>query len=297
MAKGQEHNPEFKEDRVLAVLSPDNVLKLPFFKEQLARVFPGVDLVGPKDLDHLHGVVHRSRHTHRLVLVVGGDGTLHQVLQRFDITTQVLGVLPAGTGNDFARVVGYRGGLKERVGKLAKLRPRPTDFGVLNGRRFINSGGFGIDSHVLNTMRQGKGFIARNYNAAFVKTLFSLKPMAGVVTRGGGEVSDRFFWVLAMNTPCIGGGTRIAPRAVLDDGHLDLLLVKETSRLNLLRFFPAALKGRHLDLPVVDYTKVTEATVRLEQPLDYFAVDGELVFCGKREVTLKAGAGQLMFLR
>jgi len=289
-------NPEFRDDRVLALLSPANVLKLPLFKERLPEVFPGVDVIAPRGVEHMHEIVERSKSTHRLVLAVGGDGTLHQALRRLCLANQVLGVLPSGTGNDVARVLGFPKNIKDRIRRLAAMRALPTDFGTLNRRRFINSGGFGIDSHVLNTMRQGKGFIARNYNAAFINTLFRLPGFKGRVRFDGGDCADSFFWILAMNTPNIGGGTLIAPRAELDDGKLDLLLVRETSRLDLLKFFPAALRGAHLKLPPVVFAQVAEANVTLEEPVEYIALDGELVYCGKREIEIKAQQG-LRFLR
>ena len=295
-AKQQQH-PELADERVLAILSPANLINLEFFRQHLGRVFPRLDIICPREREHLQQVVENAAPTHRLVLAVGGDGTLHQVLQRLDTGAQALGVLPAGTGNDVARSIDFPRRLAARIGRLADLQLQPTDFGTVNGRRFINSAGFGIDSEVLRVMRQGRGMVAQNYNLAFITTLLRLGAVQADVTCDGEQLDGRFFWMLGMNTPYIGGGTRIAPRALLDDGFIDMVLVRETGRFNLLRFLPAAVRGSHLNLDPVVYRQARRMTIRTEQPVDYVAIDGELEFCGKRTVTIEARPRELMFLR
>ncbi|MBN2080568.1 YegS/Rv2252/BmrU family lipid kinase [bacterium] len=282
---------------MLALLSPSNLEHLPLLKKRLPEVYPHIDIISPKDLDDLGRIVRGSARRHRLVLVVGGDGTLNQVLNHLDVDKQVLGILPAGTGNDFARVLKFPRRLADRIGHLAQLAPRPLDYGLINKRRFINSGGFGIDSRTLLTRQQSKGFVARNYNVAFLVSLFKLRSYSVKVDCDGERLDGEYFWVLAMNTPYIGGGTQIAPRAQINDGRLDLLLVKRTSRLNLARFLPATIKGRHLDLPLAVYRQAREVRVTLDQPLDYLALDGELALCGERELQIRAAGERLLFLR
>jgi diacylglycerol kinase (ATP) len=285
------------DDRVLVILAPASLDKLPYLKQHLAGVFPRVDVVSPADLDDLHRIVGRSASTHRLVLAAGGDGTLHQVLQRLDTAAQVLGVLPIGTGNDFARVLDFPARLGDRIKHLAGLTPAPLDFGTANGRRYINSGGFGIDSQTLATRQRSRGLVGRNYNAAFVATLFRLKSYRVEIDCDGEHLDGRYLWVLAMNSPYIGGGTLIAPRASVADGKLDVLLVKHTSKLNLLRYLPAAIKGRHLDSGLTVYRQAERVEVRLAEPLDYLALDGELQLCGESALRLEVCAGRLLFLQ
>jgi len=285
------------DDRVLALLSPSSLEHLPLLKKRLPEVYPRVDIISPKDLDDLARIVRTTQKRYRLVLVVGGDGTLNQVLNHLDVDNQVLGILPAGTGNDFARVLGFPRRLTDRIDYLAQLAPRPLDFCTVNKRRFINSGGFGIDSRTLLTRQQSKGFIARNYNAAFLVSLFRLNSYAVQVDCDGERLDGEYFWVLAMNAPYIGGGTMIAPKAEINDGRLDLLLVKRTSKWNLARFLPATIKGRHLDLPLAVYRQAREVRVMLAEPLSYLALDGELALCGERELTFRADGARLKFLR
>jgi YegS/Rv2252/BmrU family lipid kinase len=284
------------DDRVLVILAPASLDKLPFLKQHLAKVFPRVDVISPADLDDLQRIVGRSAATHRLVLAAGGDGTLHQVLQRLDTGAQVLGVLPIGTGNDFARSFDFPAGLAERIKRLGEFGVRQIDFATANGRRYINSGGFGIDSQTLKTRQRSRGFIARNYNAAFLVTLLRLQYYQAEVNCDGERLDGEYCWILAMNSPYIGGGTKIAPRSAVDSGQLDMLLVKRTGKLSLLSYLPAAIKGTHLELAPTIYRQARRIDIRLSEPLDYLALDGELTLCGSRTIEFEVKAGELMFL-
>ena len=290
-------HPVLSDKHVLAILSPSNIVKLPFFKEHLKQVFPHVDIVAPRGLEHLEEVIERSHSTHGVVLAIGGDGTLHQVLRRLDVKHQILGLLPAGTGNDVARTIDYPKQLKDRIAHLTKLTPKLFDYGMVNGTRYINSAGFGIDSDVLHLRQQSKGFMARNYNAAFLVSLMRLNSRRVRIDCDGEQLDGSYFWVLAMITPCIGGGTRIAPKALVDDGMLDIVLVKETGKLNLLKFLPVAVRGEHLDLELVVYRQARTITITPESNVDYLAVDGELILNTGRAITITVQGGSLRFLR
>jgi len=230
------------------------------------------------------------------VVAVGGDGTLHQLLQGLSLDSQVLGILPCGTGNDFARTLDLPRRLGARIRRLSRLRPRALDFGTANGVRFINSAGFGIDSETLKTRQRSRGRLGANYNVAFLRTLLRFRSVEARIACDDEVHAGRVCWVLAMNSPFIGGGTRIAPRASTDDGLLDLLLVKEASRFELLKYFPAAVRGTHLGLPITTYRQVKGLSISLAEHLDYLALDGELHLCGSDTVEIAVQAGGLRFL-
>jgi diacylglycerol kinase (ATP) len=290
-------HPTLAGERVLAVLSETSVFHLPYYKEHLGCLFPHVDIIAPRSIQHLHEVVARSNRTHSLVLSVGGDGTLHQVLQRLDLERQILGILPAGTGNDFARAIGFPRATAARLRHLVGLTAKHTDFGILNGVRFINCGGFGIDSQTLRVRHRSGGFLRRNYLAAFLVALLRMRANAAEIECDGECLDGCYYWVLAMNSTHIGGGTPIAPKADLDDGRLDIVLVKQTSKWNLLRLLPSALRGTHLGLPLCVHRQARHLRVIARSRVDYAALDGEEVFIGEHELTFRAVSGVLRFLR
>jgi diacylglycerol kinase (ATP) len=290
-------HPTLAGERVLAVLSPSNIDRLPQCKALLGAVFPRLDVVSPASLEHLRETVLRSAATHRIVLAVGGDGTLHQVLNAIDLQRQAVGIIPAGTGNDFVRTLGIPNRFQPAIASLHKLTLQPTDFGIINGMRYHNSAGLGLDSATLRLRAERKNWLTRNYNIAFLMALAGLECPMMTISFDGESVSGRYYWLLAMNTPFIGGGTPVAPRASTSDGLLDLVLIRETSKLNLLRYMPATLRGQHLGLPMTTFRQVRRVTCETETAMDYLAVDGELHYCGERRISFEVRPGGMQFLR
>lgn len=283
--------------RGLAVVSRNNAARTSEIQSELAVHLPKVECVAPASLEELHQVVKQSAGTAELVIAVGGDGTLHQVLNAFDPARQILGTLPMGTGNDFARQIDFSGVLADRVFLLSTLAPRPTDFGTVAGMRYINSAGIGLDSATLAYRQRMNRVLARNYTLAFCCTLAGMQPVEGTVRAGGFERRGRFWWLLAMNNQHIGGGTLIAPEARIDDGKLDMLLVDRISKPGLLALMPKALKGNHLHRLGVYYRQSTRVKLTLDQPERWLALDGELYPFDAQELEFVCQPGGLNFLR
>ncbi len=175
MPKILEPHPTLAGERVLAVLSPRSIDRLPLCKRLLGAVFPRLDVISPRSLEHLRDVVQHSAATHALVLAVGGDGTLHQVLNALDLERQVLGIVPSGTGNDFVRTLNLPTGFTQAIAGLHALTLQPTDYGVINGMRYHNSAGFGLDSATLRLREERRNWLTRNYNMAFLMALAGLE--------------------------------------------------------------------------------------------------------------------------
>jgi diacylglycerol kinase (ATP) len=297
-------HPELADERVLAVLSPGALTQYELLKHWLPEVFPRVQLIAPRDLLHLHELVRRSAATHRLVLACGGDGTLHHCLAALDLEQQVLGILPCGSGNDFASCLGFPRGMRQAIGHLSGLGVRATDIGLANGSRYINSAGFGIDTETLKLRRRSGRLWQRHYKFLFIRALARMQPLpirlswSGSTDTGVSEEQAGFFWVLAMNSPVIGGGTRIAPLSRLDDGLLDMVCIRRVGKLELLRRMPDAIAGRHLELADLTlFRQVTSISVELDRPLDYLALDGELTLCSQSRLTFSVMPRALSFLR
>ena len=269
------HNPQFSSARVLAILSHTQLLLLELYRELLPQVFPGVQIVCPDDLDDMQRILERSHNTHELIVSIGGDGTLNRVLQHLDLDRQVLGLLPSGTGNDFATFIGFPRSLPQRVAFLSDLMSQATDFGMLGNIRYINSAGFGIDTETLRERDRRSGFVRGNYNLLFLLALSRMQCKTLTVSAEGFSETGRFYWILGMNSALIGGGTRIAPDARLDDGLIDMLLIRETTKFSMLRLMPAALKGKHIGNSMVEYRQLASFRVESEDEIGMLAADGE----------------------
>jgi len=290
-------HPELADERVLAVLSPASLHRLPLLKSKLGTVFPRLDVISPCNLQHCRGIVKRSRNVHYLVIAVGGDGALHHVLQDLDLDKQVLGLIPDGTGNDLARAMGLPKGFLNCISHLASTKPTPTDYGTVGSVRFHNSAGFGIDSMTLALRERSRGLLRFSYFAAFGASLIRLRAHHLTVKSQTGTRNGRYYWVLGMNSPYIGGGIKVTPRAVLDDGLLDMFLVHELPKAKLACQLPLIRSGKHLKLSAVHSEQLATFECESREPIDYLAVDGELVYCGDRYLRFEIHPRDLLLLR
>jgi YegS/Rv2252/BmrU family lipid kinase len=211
-----------------------------------------------------------------VVAAAGGDGTLHVVAQALVGTNTALGLLPMGSGNDFARVVGISSDLSQAVEVLCRGKTRPVDVGVANGVFYLNALGMGIDgqiAHHYQTRRFLKGeagyLLATGYEA------LRFRPVAMEVRADSLHFFGDCLAVAVMNGPWAGGGFCLAPKAQPDDGLLDLALIGHYPRLVRLLVLPKTRDGSYLKLKRTKRVLVREAHVRAERAL-FVHADGEL---------------------
>lgn len=194
------------------------------------------------------------------LLVVGGDGTIHEAasgILDFAEETGAKGpavaLLPMGTGNDFHRMVRAGKGVEQAVAALSEGAPRPFEVGVVRwegGRGYcVNLVGVGVDVEVLRR-REAFGRLSGllQYLAAFASAVRRYRPISLAVTLEGDEepprsIERRVLLSAVTVGPSVGGGFLLSPRAVPDDGRLDLFLVEDLGLLRTLRYLPGVLRG------------------------------------------------------
>jgi diacylglycerol kinase (ATP) len=248
-----------------------------------------------------------------VILLFGGDGTIHRHLgQLVRLSLPVL-VVPAGSGNDFARSLGLRR-VRDSLAAWGKFRGgaanvRSIDLGVISAmespggapstigqgrsalhgpRYFCCVAGVGLDGEVARRANRLPRWLRGHggYILSLAPTIFTFAPLAMKVltpAEGDGENaswttrSDRPSLVAAFaNTPSYGGGMKIAPGAKMDDGLLDVCIVGAIAPFRRFRLFPSVYRGHHLDIREVEYFQAARARVETEHPLDVYA-DGEYV--------------------
>jgi diacylglycerol kinase (ATP) len=223
------------------------------------------------------------------ILVVGGDGTVHEVVNGL-LDAEVAGpgpdvaVLPVGTGNDFYRMVGAPKTLDGAMDMLQWGVARPFDVGLATwegGRRwYVNLLGVGVDVEVLMRragVRRLRGL--SQYLAALLQAVIRFEPVPLRVILDDGEVLDGPTTLAGITVgPSAGGGFLLNPGATPEDGLLDLCFVDALSIPQILRYIPRVIRGTHANLPVVRLRRFGRA--RLEGPdggLFRFELDGELM--------------------
>ncbi|UOQ60001.1 diacylglycerol kinase [Leucobacter rhizosphaerae] len=235
----------------------------------------------------------------RALILVGGDGLVGTVLQVDAARELPIGIVPAGSGNDFARQFRLSRDPDRAVARIlaAEVRPREVDLGVVEtpgGERWFAGGlSVGFDAAInrrANAIRLPLGPL--RYQIALVTELLRLQPRHFTVSWPGAHRPFRGLLATTMNIRTLGGGIPIAPRAEVDDGRFDLVLVDECSRLRVFSVLGHLVRGRHERLPEVAIVRT--AVVRIEAGDEVAYADGERVGTGPFEVRLEAGALRLL---
>jgi diacylglycerol kinase (ATP) len=239
---------------------------LPDINERLRTAFGHVDIVmtvGGGDAERAARQAAAAGYD-RLV-VVGGDGTLNEALNgaaAVDRLAEVtVGIVPLGTGNDFASALGI-GDVAQALEAIVAGRSRQVDVGALDGRLFVNSsaGGFvaevsGAVTPELKTMAGRFAFVL-----AGAGVLLDYDPVPAAVTVEGKPepaLSGALQMFVVCNGPTIGGGRPIAPMARVDDGELDLVLVRASSTAEFVALLRRITSGEHVDDPLVTVRRAT----------------------------------------
>ncbi|MGW5342412.1 diacylglycerol kinase [Streptomyces sp. NPDC004050] len=216
------------------------------------------------------------------VIAVGGDGVVSLALQALAGTLVPLGVIAAGTGNDFARSLGLPVREPARVARLAaealkESRLREIDLGRVAGTWFGTVLCSGFDSRVNdrgNRMRLPAGRF--KYDLAMIAELAAFRPFRYRITLDDGPAVETEATLVAVgNGSSYGGGMRICADAVPDDGLFDVVVVGDCSRTTLLTVFPQVYKGTHLDHPKVTVHRAAKVTLEAAGLTAY--ADGERV--------------------
>lgn len=246
---------------------------------------------GPADATHMARDVVEAGY--EAVVGIGGDGTLHEILAGLP-DSGMLGIIPAGTGNDYARNLGIPAKPREALEALLTAVPTRVDRCTVNGRSFLNATGVGFDAKVAKEVQEMslKAGGAIPYLLALFKQLISHRNTQATLYIDGERLDETVFWVAVGNGSYIGGGMQVCPDARIDDGLLDVCIVGDVGRFEAVANLAKIFKGTHIHHKKVKYLKAHH--VRIEGPSLYCQADGELVGATPVEVTVLPGALTLL---
>ncbi len=240
-----------------------------------------------------------------VVVACGGDGTIHEVVNGLAGSEAVLAAIPGGTANVWAKDARLPRDPLEAARIIDEGCCRRLDLGLIewdarggeaDRRYFLLMAGVGLDAHIV--ARVNKGWKRRLGAASYVlagarESLVYRSQPVELVIDGRERLDLRLGWLLAGNTRCYGGVTRITSRAQADDGLLDLLVFPGYDLLRAAGYGLAILAGRHHGAPGVRYRQVAEVEVTGRAPLPVQA-DGE--FLGHTPLRLRVVPGALQTL-
>ena len=210
------------------------------------------------------------------VIAVGGDGLLHIILQKVVPAQIPFTIIPAGTGNDFVRTLGWDlEDIDQQLEYVTTTRPTSIDLGLVDGEWFGAILSTGFDSVVnekANTMQWPKG--PMKYNAAIAIELPRFKPRHYEITLDDRTMSTEAMLIAVANGRSYGGGMLVCPNASISDGYFDVMVLHPVSKIEFLKVFPKVFAGTHVTHPAVEI--VRSKTVRIESKAVAYA-DGERI--------------------
>lgn len=218
-----------------------------------------------------------------LIVAAGGDGTINEVVNGLMQAEAAgvacrLGVMPIGSGNDFAACLGIPIDLRQAAQRLSLGQTRRVDVGQVNGRYFDNNVGLafeamiGIEAHRITWLRGQPQYLLAVFRAMASYPF----PVVDIFKDDGDRLAKQILMISVGNNRRNGGGFLVNPDAVPDDGLLDLCIVDALPRLQILRLLPKAMKGTHRGEPAVELTRSTRLVVESTAPLPLHA-DGEIL--------------------
>jgi len=236
---------------------------------------------------------------------VGGDGTLNEIANGMAGSARALGIIPAGSGNDFIKSVGVPRRPVDALHVLFAGNVRPVDVGSVRctqekegggnsaPRLFVNGVGAGFDAAVAARTREIP-FLGGTllYLAAVFQTLGRYTAPAFHMEGEHARRDAPALLIAVGNGRCAGGGFYLTPDASVDDGLLDICAVDDKNVLEILKLMPRVMRGKHHDVPGVKFFRDTNFVITADTPF-YVHADGEIVGVNVRRVELGIVKGNL----
>ncbi len=223
------------------------------------------------------------------VIVVGGDGMVHLAIQELAGTDVPLILIPAGTGNDFARTMNLDLDLPvESLSYALTHQPTSIDLGRVNGRYFAEILSTGFDSMVNERANRMRFRSKIKYDLAMLLELPVFKPLEYEISVDGRKMTTPAMLIAVANGISYGGGMKICPNSDIQDGLFDLMILEPVSKIEFLKVFPKVFNGTHITHPKVRILQGKKITIN-SKAIAY--ADGERI--GQLPITAEIAPGAL----
>ena len=224
---------------------------------------------------------------------IGGDGTMFEMvngmLKRDDQDTIPLGLITGGTGNAFMHDIDCLDPL-EASSRILKGTVRQIDIAKVNAKNKLyysfNIIGWGLVTDAGYLAEKLRWLGGMRYDVAAILEVLMGKRRIAQLLMDNEVIEDDFVFIIACNTIHTGKAMRIAPRARLDDGKIDLVIVRKSSKTKLLKLFPKLFSGEHIKSPLVEYRQVEKFSV-IPKEDSSLNIDGELIGNTPIDVTMQ----------
>lgn len=217
-----------------------------------------------------------SKEPESTVVAVGGDGTINEVLNGLNTENARFGIIPSGTGNDFIASAKIPLDVEKALDLILNGEARPTDYMVCDGVRGLNIIGTGIDVDILNRCRKSKILKGKlQYVVSLIISLIKFKFYKFFIEKNGEMLEKEGLIVAVGNGSQFGGGIKMCPKAIIDDGLLDFVVAGKVKKRKIPGAFIKLMKGKVLELDFATFERKERVRIDFEKPVT-IQIDGEL---------------------
>lgn len=211
------------------------------------------------------------------IIAVGGDGTVNEVVNGIVNSKAVLGIIPTGSANDFAKELNLPTSIADACQAILDANTRKIDVGKVNDRYFINVAGVGLDAQVSEkankTPVRARGLV--QYVIALSRVLLNSHPKEFNLSLDGKARRIKAWLISIGNGKQFGGGMKILPTADVSDGLFDICVIKDIKKWAVIYYLPLVIQGKHLKLPDVAVYRAKEVEISCLGCLGH--ADGEIM--------------------
>ncbi len=246
-------------------------------EKDIKKIFPQAEIIYTKYAGHAKELaLEAAQKNYKTTVAVGGDGTINEVTQGLVNSQTALGIIPCGSGNGFARLIKMP--LKDNLKCLEIIKQNNTkkiDVGLANNEYFLNVAGFGLDAIVAHKFATSKRRGKLPYFKIGVTEFFNFHAEKyDLIFDDGKKIEITPLCAAFANGTQYGSNFFIAPEAKLDDGFLDMVLIKPTNIFKMLLGLPNFLKDGLSPVKLTETQKVKSVKIIGKEPF-YYHIDGE----------------------
>ena len=272
---------------------------LKLLEKDIKKIFPQAEIIYTKYAGHAKELaLEAAQKNYETVIAVGGDGTINEVTQGLVNSQTALGIIPCGSGNGFARMIKMP--LKDNLKCLEIIKQNHTkkiDVGLANNEYFLNVAGFGFDALIAHKFAKSKRRGKLPYFKIGVKEFFNYRTAKyDLIFDDGKSKAITPLCAAFANGTQYGSNFFIAPNSKLDDGFLDMVLIKPTNIFKMLLGLPNFLKDGLSPVKLTETQKITGVKITSQTPF-YYHIDGEPRECkdGKLKISVQHKSLKIIF--
>lgn len=230
------------------------------------------------------------------VIAVGGDGTVLETFNGIFNKNVNLGIIPAGTGNDFVKMINVGKNYEEAIAKIIAGNTKKIDIGLVNNTHFLNVVGMGIDGDIVQETQKAKKLLKGSaaYIYSTFSTLLKYKCKKVKIIIDGVEYNRKVYLVAVGNGKYFGGGMMITPGAQIDSENFEIVIINAMPKHKFAVLFRKVFTGEHVHEKVVEVLYGKKIIIESESPL-LINADGNIIGQSKANIQILAKAQNVIY--